>query len=101
MTTRHWVKCEKERQRVAQTCGDRATLGEDGYLGIAGGPWAGFELAVSRVRECGCGLVVDLGVLDLGVPDLGVLDLGVVDLGVLDLGVLDLGVCELRVRVWV
>lgn len=48
VTTRHWVMDESERKRVVDRWGKETTIGEDGYLGIKRGPWAGFELAVSR-----------------------------------------------------
>jgi len=41
--------------------GKETTIGEDGYLGIKRGPWAGFELAVSR--SLGHKLMANYGVV--------------------------------------
>lgn len=61
VTTRHWCRDEAERRRVTERWGKECTIGEDGYLGIRRGPWAGFELAVTR--SLGHKLMANYGVV--------------------------------------
>jgi serine/threonine protein phosphatase PrpC len=48
ITRRHNGRDPEEAARVSASCGCRTQVLEDGYIHVAEGPFAGYELAVTR-----------------------------------------------------